>query len=203
MQVNPSSVKAESIRVLRTHFVTQHQTLGRRALALCAPAKGAGCTFVAANLAVALAQVGLRTVLIDADINAGGADFPIKFDPSTRGLSDFLRSGDMTISQLTQPAGIENLFVIPCGAPPTRAEELLGKDQFRTLVMTCMRDFDITLIDTPPAGQYADVRRIASIAGYAAIVARKDQTLFKEVKTLTKELTLDRVEVIGAVFNES
>src|ERR1700727_2373564 len=62
------SVAAESMRALRTHIMARHVQQGHRALAICAPTQGVGTTFVATNLAVALSQIGLNTLLIDANL---------------------------------------------------------------------------------------------------------------------------------------
>src|ERR1700748_150683 len=62
---NPTGAAAEAIRALRTHLMAQHVGEGRRALAVCGASHHVGRTFMAVNLAVALAQIGLKTLLID------------------------------------------------------------------------------------------------------------------------------------------
>ncbi len=70
----PSGGSAEAIRALRTHLMAQHLQEGRRALAVCAASRGVGCSFVAANLALALSQIGVKTLLVDADLRAPKLD---------------------------------------------------------------------------------------------------------------------------------
>src|ERR1700722_18828236 len=67
-----SAHASEAIRQLRTHVMARHVQQGHRALAICAATQGVGCTFVAANLAVALSQIGLNTLLIDANMRRPG-----------------------------------------------------------------------------------------------------------------------------------
>jgi Mrp family chromosome partitioning ATPase len=202
MLSEPADPRAEAIRVARTHLVNQHLERGRRALAVCAPNSGAGGTFIAANLAVAFAQIGVSTMLIDADVNSGGERFPIRPLGSPVGLTDVLRDDTLSAATAIHATLVPNLSFIPAGRKQQRSEELLGRDRFRQLLQGCMRDYDLTIIDTPPANQYSDVRRVACVAGYALIVARKDHTLVTDIKTLTDELTVDQVKVIGAVLNE-
>src|SRR5260221_7357106 len=64
--------EAEAIRTMRTHIMARHLEDGRRGLTMCSATKGVGCTFMAANLAVALAQIGIKTLLIDADLRDPG-----------------------------------------------------------------------------------------------------------------------------------
>ncbi len=71
MKTKPFRV-SESLRALRTHVMARHVSEGHRALAVCAASKGSGCTFVAANLAAALSQIGVNTLLLDADLRSPG-----------------------------------------------------------------------------------------------------------------------------------
>src|ERR1700679_4371963 len=74
MNSEPFGVRAEAIRALRTHLLAQHLAGGRRALAVCGPTAGVGVSFVAANLAVALSQVGVNTLLVDANLREPGLE---------------------------------------------------------------------------------------------------------------------------------
>src|SRR3546814_12446261 len=65
----------------------------------------------------------------------------------------------------------------------------------------CMRDYDITLIDTHPSNQYADVLRVAAATGYALIVARKHVTFMQVVADLTAQLHARQVRVAGRVVD--
>jgi len=71
---DPLGPAAEAIRALRTHIQSQHLQEGRRGLAICGVSAGHGCTFVASNLAVALSQIGVATLLIDANLREPGVD---------------------------------------------------------------------------------------------------------------------------------
>src|SRR5262245_9707171 len=64
---DPNGVQAEAVRALRTHLMAQHINEGCRAIAVCSASSGVGCTFIAANLAVALSQIGLNTLLVDGN----------------------------------------------------------------------------------------------------------------------------------------
>ena len=71
----------ELLRALRTHVMARHVSEGHRALAVCAASRGSGCTFVATNLAVALSQIGVNTLLLDADLRAPGIASALGFEP--------------------------------------------------------------------------------------------------------------------------
>jgi protein-tyrosine kinase len=199
--LNPMSASAESIRALRTHVLTQHIHLGRRALAVCATSLGAGCTFVAANLAVALAQAGLQVLLIDADLREPGIDAVIKPDEPLEGLAHCLAASELRPLDYIQTDVLPGLSVLFAGRPSVHAQELLSTDHFERVVNTCLRDYDVTIIDTPPANTFSDVRRVASVAGYALVVARRNRSLVPDVRVLTDQLESDNAVVIGTVLN--
>src|SRR6185312_755851 len=62
------NARTEAFRGLRTHIMARHVGEGRRSIVVCGPTPAVGCTFVAANLAVALSQIGFNTLLIDANL---------------------------------------------------------------------------------------------------------------------------------------
>ena len=88
------------------------------------------------------------------------------------------------------------------GDPAANAQELLGSNAFELLMQSCMRDFEVTIVDTPPANTYSDARRITSVVGYGLIVARRNISLVEDIKMLVRELTVDHAQVVGTVLNE-
>lgn len=203
MLSEPHGVRAEAIRALRTHIIAQHLGEGRRALAVCAASAGVGCTFVAANLAVALSQVGVNTLLIDANLRQpsiqrlfGGPT------PLAGGLGQCLADPAPRFGGFVATDLLENLSVMFAGAPVSNPQELLGGAAFQVLMQSCLREFDITIVDTPAANTYADARRIAAVVGYSLVVARRNISLVADIKTLIGELTIDHAHVVGTVLNE-
>jgi protein-tyrosine kinase len=203
MATDPSGAAAEAIRTLRTHILAQHLSAGRRALAVCTPSKEAGCTFVAANLAVAFSQAGLKTLLIDGDLRAPSVHEMIRPARLNEGLRRCLTGATNQFHECIEPEVLPNLSVIFSGGPAPNAQELLSSDRFQELMGFCMREYDLTVVDTPPANVCSDARRIGTVCGYSIIVARRDKTLVDDVKTLSIQLRGDQSSVIGTVLNEA
>ena len=197
----PLSAEAEAIRALRTHVLAQHIQAGRRGLAICGPSLGVGCTYVAANLAVALAQVGLKTLLVDGDLRAPGVDRIIPPRAITGGLSACLSMTDSRIGDYIDADLLPNLSVLFAGEGSINAQELLAREWFGDVMNQCLRDYDITIVDTPPANTSADVRRISNIIGYGLVVARRNKSLVSDVRVLVEQLLDDHATVIGTVMN--
>jgi protein-tyrosine kinase len=197
----PLSPGAEAIRALRSHILTQHIQAGRRGLVICAPSQDVGCTFVAVNLSVALAQVGLKTLLIDANLRSPTVHKLIPPRGAGEGLAECLASQDNLVGDFIETDVFPNLSVLHAGQVSGGSHELLAREWFADVVSQCLRDYDVTIIDTPPANTSADARRIGSLVGYALVVARRNKSLVADVKTLVEQLIDDHTAVIGTVMN--
>lgn len=199
---DPRGARAEAIRTLRTHVMAQHVDDGRRGLTICSASGDVGATFTAVNLAVALAQIGVKVLLIDGDLRAGRIDQYIRPPHAMPGLWQCLESSDADISSVVQSDVIESLSIIFSGGVAPNAQELLARDRFAEVIERCLRDYDLTIIDTPPANLCADGRRISTVAGYSIIVAKQHVSFINDLKALAAQLRDDRAQVVGTVMNE-
>ncbi len=176
---------------------------GRRGLAICGASKGVGVTFTAANLAVSLSQVGVPTLLIDANMRDPGLQRLITPTGPRPGLSEWLGSGgEMDLADVVCEEVLPNLSLIYAGAVAPDAAELLSSDAFSDLMRGCLRDYALTIVDTPPANRWADARTICKLTTYAMVVARRDRTFVEDVATLVGELQSDGVTLVSAVMNQ-
>lgn len=197
----PQSIEAEAIRVLRTRLVAQHLREGRRSLAVCSAAADVGCTYVTLNLAVAMAQAGVRTVVVDANLRdpmiADLCGLPLEMP----GLADYLATDSMTLAEIVDTGLMPNLSAIGAGEIPSNPQELLSGARFRGLVDQLLREYDLTIFDTAPANVCSDGQRVATMAGFSLIVSRKHRSYVADVKTLAKQLRADRSVVVGSILN--
>jgi capsular exopolysaccharide synthesis family protein len=194
--------EAEAVRTMRTHIMARHVEDGRRGLAMCAPTGDVGCTFLAANLAVSLAQIGVKTLLIDGDLRAPAIDALITPSAASEGLVQCLSSPDEHPYDLIHPEVLPNLSILFSGGVAENAQELLGGENFKDLVDRCLRDFEFTVIDTPPTNRCADARRICTSVGYGVVIAKRNVTLYSDVQVLAAQLQEDGAKVVGTVLNE-
>ncbi|MFZ5745041.1 MAG: CpsD/CapB family tyrosine-protein kinase [Pseudomonadota bacterium] len=197
----PGSIQAESFRALRSNLLSQHVNRGRRALAICSPAPEAGCSFVSANLAFVMAQAGINTLLIDGNLRGPSAHQFIASDQYGAGLGECLADDTLPLTSAikrVQPS----LSVLYAGDAGIAAADRLGSSVFRNLIAQCLRDFDLTIVDTPPSSLSADARRIAAVTHYALVVTRRDRSFVKDVRVLLDELTSDGAEPIGTYLND-
>ena len=196
-----SSRAAEAIRALRTHIMARHVSEGHRALAICAASLGSGCTFVATNLAVALSQIGVNTLLLDADLRSPGVAAAFGYKSSKSDLRSALSSAT-DFNDCIERNIMPNLSILFSSGPAPNAQELLAGARFKSLIDFCLREFDATIVDTPPANRYSDARRVSTVVGYSLIVAQRNKSHISDIKALAEHLKGDHANVIGTVLNE-
>ncbi|MDZ7812097.1 MAG: polysaccharide biosynthesis tyrosine autokinase [Ideonella sp.] len=201
----PFSQQAEAFRATRAQILMR--TLGeegapkaKRALAVLSPNSGDGKTFFAANLAVALAQLGGRTLVVDADMRGPRLHEVFGVD-NHAGLSGLLsgRRGDSVIKSVK---GASNLFVLPVGIQPPNPLELIEGAAFGLLLHELLNKFDHVVVDTPAAEFGADGLVAAARCGVALIVARKNSVRVEDLKELVQALSASTAKVAGVVMNE-
>jgi capsular exopolysaccharide synthesis family protein len=199
---DPASVRAEAIRLLRTQIISQHIGAGRRALAVCAAVDGSGATFIAANLAAAISQVGYKTLLVDANLRNPRIDGIFGIDPGGPGLTSYLALEANRPERVVYSGVLPNLSVIPAGPPVGRPQELLSGARFRAGVDILLREYDIAIFDTPATNESADALTIAGLLGYALVVARKNMAYVRDVEVMSQQIAAARATVIGSVLND-
>lgn len=199
---NPQSEAIEPLRELRSQLTLRWlNEANRKVLAVCSPGRGEGRSWLAANLATVFAQIGIRTLLIDADMR----------HPRQHELFN-LSNGVGLSALLTGRAGREivrrihpqlRLFVLPAGLPPPNPQELLGRPVFDLVLDQFAEQYDVVLLDTPAMTEAADAQLLAALSGGTIMLARRKHTRHAEITAAMQRLTHSGVKVIGSVINEN
>jgi protein-tyrosine kinase len=198
---DPFGPAAEAVRAMRSPLLTNWLGRGMRSLAAVGTRRGDGCTYFAANLAASLAQLGLSTLIVDANLrNPGIAEL---FNLSSRrdGLSSALRLPSLGPLPILHDV-LPSLSLMTAGALPPNPQELLSGQRFIDIVDKLEREFDAVIYDTPAGGETADAHVIAARAGCAVLIARRDRTSFKDVSTLSANLRDAGSNLLGTVLND-
>lgn len=198
----PFSIQAEAVRAVRSQVTMRwnKSDAPRQALAVISPSSGDGKTYFAANLAVSLAQLGGRTLLVDADLR-GPRQHEVFKVSNAAGLSSLL-SGRAESQVIQAVDGVPGLFVLPCGAIPPNPLELIERPAFGLLVRELASKFDHVIIDTAAASLGADACVVAAKCGAALLLTRKHENKVAEVQELVAALAGSPVQMVGAVVNE-
>lgn len=198
----PFSPIVEKLRALRSQLMLRwfDTEMQLNSLAIMSPGTGEGRSFIAANLAVVFSQLGKRTLLIDADLRTPCQHELFKLG-NNAGLSSML-AGRIGIEAIARVPALLGLSVLPAGAVPPNPQELLGRVGFPELLQSVTREFDIVIIDTPAAHEYAEAQIIAARASTALIVVRKDRTSVPKTIELARSLQQTGTTALGSVLND-
>jgi capsular exopolysaccharide synthesis family protein len=187
----------ESFRALRTNV--QFLAEGRRVIENTSPDPAQGKSTVVANLGAALAQIGIDTVIVDADLRRPSQHKIFGVDNST-GLSNLLAVREPAVD--LKPAGQPNLWVIPSGPLPPDPTEMLHV-RFASL-MERLRELDaLVLIDTPPVLPVSDARLIAPHCDGVLLVVAAGTVKPVALEQALERLSIVRANVLGVVLNQS
>ncbi|RTL36481.1 MAG: polysaccharide biosynthesis tyrosine autokinase [Burkholderiales bacterium] len=200
--LQPFSVQAEAIRAVRSQVTMRlaKPDAVRQALAVISPSTGDGKTYFAANLAVALAQLGGRTLIVDADLR-GPRQHEVFKVSNTAGLSSLL-SGRSETQVIQAVEGVQGLFVLPCGPIPPNPLELIERPAFGLLVRELTAKFDHVVIDTAAASLGSDACVVAAKCGAALVLTRKHENKVSALQDLVASMAGSSVQLLGAVVNE-
>jgi capsular exopolysaccharide synthesis family protein len=161
----------------------------------------AGKTSVAANLAIALAGINQRVLLIDADMRRPRIHdiFGLENHSGlTTELSDGKRPGRTTVSATEIPG----LFVLPSGPALAPASVLVQSARLPELIRDFRKEFDAVVIDTPPMLHFSDARVMARFADAVILVVRAGHTSCQQALAARQRLAEDCTNVLGTVLND-
>ncbi|HSV69359.1 MAG TPA: chain length determinant protein tyrosine kinase EpsG [Methylibium sp.] len=198
----PFSVSVDRFRAVRSQLMLRwfDKFEGRQVLSVVGTHRGEGRSYIAANLAVVFAQLGERTLLIDADMRSPRQHELFMLDNKV-GLSTLLaqRSREEAIIRISDLGG---LSVLPAGPVPPNALELLNRPSFAELLSHVRSSYDAVIIDTPALSASEDAIPISMGAGAALVVARGGQTRVHMFNGMVSWLTGAGVAVVGSVLND-
>lgn len=190
----------ESYRRLRTSLQVQLAKVGRSSVLVTSAHPSEGKSVTAANLAIAAAQAGKRTVLVSADLRRPSIERLLSV-PNDKGLSDWL--AEETEAVVQELPSIPNLSVIVAGNQLDGPGELLASPRFGTLVEDLEAEFDLVVLDTPPVLATADAATIVSSVGGVLLVVDGRRTDLTVLQRITGELTRAGGRIIGTVMNRT
>ncbi|MDR3515063.1 MAG: polysaccharide biosynthesis tyrosine autokinase [Azospirillaceae bacterium] len=197
---DPFGPAAEAIRSIRTVIVQQALDKGIRSFVIAAPRRGTGCSFLAGNLAMALAQMAVDTLLVDADMRTPRLSQMFGLSGRVPGLSEILRYQETAPSHIIRDV-VPFLSLLPAGACPPNPQELLSSVEFVTLTAGLEKQFGAVIYDVSPGIEFADSSIVASRVGAAIVVARRRKTRFDGVSMLVDRLRNMNCVLLGTVLN--
>jgi Mrp family chromosome partitioning ATPase len=189
--MQPHALRALCQQLLEHWFIG-----GRSLLAIASPDSGDGRSRLAAQLAAGFADLGVDTLLVDADLRS-----PVQHRlfglPNRDGLADFLDGGRSRLAR--RGAHLTVLVAGKTGADPL---ELLSRARLKALISEAATRYRVVLIDTPAASRGPDLQMFAALAGGAVVLARKGRGDTRSLARLKRALASCASRVVATVLND-
>jgi receptor protein-tyrosine kinase len=194
------ALAVESFRSIQLSLMHTSENGGPLTVTFTSPGASDGKSFVTSNLAIAFADMGHRTLVIDGDVRRGSMHrlLGTRHKP---GLTDYL-AGKVSRGEIIQETQYPMLQVIGCGSRGEAGPKLLGSPTMRELMRDLRPDYDVILVDSPPLGACVDPMILGTLTRNLVLVLRTGAT--DRALAESKLDVLDRlpVRVVGAVLND-
>jgi polysaccharide biosynthesis transport protein len=195
---DPNGPQSEAFRQLRTNLQSVNRNRPAQVVLLTSSTHGEGNTTTVVNLATALASVGQRVLVIEADLRNPKLAGLLQLN-GDMGLTDVLM-GRATSEKAIKPWSDTMVSVMPSGSPALNPTELLAGPQMKALVMAMRGRFDAVLIDTPPLLPVTDAAAVASVVDGVVLVCKSGKTTSPQVAGAMTALSSANAPVLGTVL---
>lgn len=200
---NKNDMMEEVFRSLRTNLLFM-LTPEQKVVMITSTQPGEGKSFISGNLAVSLAYLGKKVIIIGLDIRKSGMEHTFDIDKHRLGITDYL--GDPTkypLSELIIPSEISpNLDILPRGSVPPNPTELVDRPALEEIMKELKNHYDLILLDTAPAAMVTDTSIISRVADICIYICRADYTpkmAFQFINEWQQSTHLRVVTVINSI----
>ena len=204
---DPKSPVSEAFRSLRTNMQYLKNDSDTQTMVTTSTVQGEGKTWITTNLAVAFAQLGKKTLLIDSDMRVPRVHKIFEMDQYP-GLSNYLskisqtgRNEDYTLDSVIKYSEIKNLALILAGSIPPNPSELLSSNRLQQLIDEAKEKFDVIIFDGTPCLLVTDAIIISRLVDSTIIVTSNRKTKLDDLKEVKKRVENAGGHIAGVVLN--
>lgn len=190
---------AEAFRLGRTVLLTEIRSGKLKTLGFTSPMQGDGKSTVTSNFAVSFAQIGLKVLVVDADLRRPSVHRYFSVDKS-QGLCDVLE-GRADIADVVTETEVKGVSVVTAGAISTMAAELLQSDVLDKALDEAKKDFDVVLVDLPPVLAVSDPVVVMPRLDGGVLVVRVSRVRRDEVINTLRRIESSGGKFVGCVLN--
>lgn len=196
---DPFDPRSEKLLALRTELLLRHDAVAQaNMIALLGPSAGDGRSQLAAELALAFAQLGHPTLLVDADLRRPQLHRLFNAD-NDDGLSRAILRREPARMQSVE--NMTNLMLLTAGPVPSNPLELLSHDHFARMVREWRQTYAFVIVDTAPVSRYSDGLAVATLIQRVLLVNRVGQTSYTLQREMLRRLMVTRAQIVGSVLS--
>jgi len=195
----PRSPVSEQFRTIRTNITYSNIDNPVKSVLFTSAEPNAGKSTIAANVAIAYAQAGNKTLLMDADLRRPTTHYTFEMQ-NVRGLSTAIIN-DLTLDEVARESRIENLDVITSGPIPPNPSELLSSKKMSGFMKKIREYYDIIIIDSPPVLAVTDSQILSRLTDGTILVTNVEDNNRDTVLHAKDLLEKADANIIGVVLN--
>jgi non-specific protein-tyrosine kinase len=199
---HPLSPVSEAFRTLRTNINYAGVGINRplHSIMVVSAMPGEGKTEVLVNLGVVLAQNGLKAVLVDADLRRPALHRRLGIN-NLIGLSQLFLHPELAIDYSLQPTRIKGLTALTSGDSPPNPSELLGSNHMGSIIQQLKPNYDVVMVDTPPALAVTDAAVLLPYVEGVLLVVKPGSTHMTALRRVVDQITQLDGKLLGVVLN--
>jgi succinoglycan biosynthesis transport protein ExoP len=196
----PASAMAAAYNGIRTQLGFARPGIDLRSLLVVGEPGSVGSAEVAANLAVAFAQAGSRTVVVDADFQEPRLHTLYR-QPNDIGLVALLNDASLAPRQVGRPwPNLPGLVVIPVGATPRMADQLLQPDRLHRVLSALQAEADIVIVRGPSLPDAGEAAVLAAATDGALLIVHGRQTTRQHLAEIRRSFRLAGADLVGIAY---
>lgn len=197
---DPKSLIREAYRTLRTNIQFSGIDKTLKSLVITSSIAEEGKTTISINLAYSISQFDKKVILIDSDLRK--PKIHKVFDlPNSSGLTTVLAE-NLDYKLFVQSINEEKLDVLTSGPIPPNPPELLGSNRMKLFIEKIKEDYDMVILDSPPAGMVTDAVILSTIVDGAILVCADGITEIDAIKATKAALDKVNANIIGVIMNK-
>lgn len=202
---NDNDVMAETFRSIRTNLQFLLDGPDKKVIQFTSSTSGEGKTFVSSNLAMSLALLGKKVLLVGLDIRKPRLAEIFDFRDRKKGITAFLvgdkEDRDLLFDQIVPSGANANLDVLPAGVVPPNPAELLSRDNLDYAIKYLSEVYDYIILDTAPVALVADTLIISRVADATVYICRSDYTAKSALKLINTLYAENKMSNMSIVLN--
>jgi capsular exopolysaccharide synthesis family protein len=199
--LHPQSNAAEGFRTLRAAIALAPKADRYRVLAVTSTIPAEGKSLVASNLSIVVAQTGLKTLLVDADLRRPSVHKVFRLQ-SPIGLSSYLTEKVGSVDECIHTTEVPHLDVVCCGAVPSSPSELAGSKRMTQFLQEVRNRYDRVVLDCPPVSAVSDPLIIASLSDGVVFVTKFNKIRRDHARKTVQRIQNAGIHILGVVLND-
>ncbi|MBC1228721.1 CpsD/CapB family tyrosine-protein kinase [Listeria booriae] len=199
VQNRPLSPLSEQFRMIVENIELMSIDQGIKSIMITSADPSSGKSIISSNLAIAFAQKGKKTLLIDADLRKPTIHKYFRKNISL-GLMGLIKK-DTTFESAIIESDTANLSVLQAGLIPLNPATIIASERLKTILADLEEKFDHIIMDTPPILAVADAQILSGITDASVLVIRNDYTVTERARKASSRLEQSSKLFLGAIFN--